>query len=108
MGKSEFNDKITLHFSSSVNKQNEKSSSKSTEIRTLSWLQSKFRFWFPETLWIANLETHLEAGGAGGCILLLGGFVSQAQAYDSRLLPAYTGDSLGAQEGEVTFILTSA
>lgn len=58
--KLEFHDKITLSFSSSMNKKNEKFSSKSTESRkTMSWLHSKFRVWFPETLWLTNLESHI-------------------------------------------------
>lgn len=81
LSKSEFNDKFTLSFSSSMSKKNEKFSSKSTESRkTTSWLQSMFRFWFPGTLANNFGETHLEAGGAGGSVMLLSVFAGWAQA----------------------------
>lgn len=110
MRKLEFHDKITLSFSSSMNKKNEKFSSKSTESwKTMSWLHSKFRVWFPETLWLTNLESHiwswwgwwLHAAPQRFCRL-----GASPVTLDACLRCA--GASHSAQEGDVTFIPTSA
>lgn len=93
-----------------MNKKNKKSSSKSTERRTTtSWLQFKFRFCFPETLWLTSIERHAEklVGLVARCCYLVF-LLMRLKLCDPGHPPALTGDNLGAQEQKVTFIPTYA
>lgn len=82
LSKLEFHDKMTLLFSRSVNKKNEKSSSNSAESKKRNILASvQFQVLVSRNT-LANKfgGTHLEAGVVAGSALLLGGFAGWAQA----------------------------